>query len=131
MESVVGFKFDVEDILKILDSIDDNRMNAMMYGSTCVYTDQFGNHCIAGEILDKLGLPVPDFSSSLNDVGFGVLLLEDEYYGIFSAEAADMISRGQETADMHSKNKNSQAWLYAKDDMRNWIETYYDDQEEF
>lgn len=59
---------EVDDILDAFDKVDLTQRNPQ-YDGGCVYTHPVtGCHCLAGEILLKLGVSLPDVDSHLNSV---------------------------------------------------------------
>ena len=49
----------------ILLTLPPDRVNPVVAGS-CVFTDEDGRHCIAGEALSILDFPVPEWDDKLN-----------------------------------------------------------------
>jgi hypothetical protein len=68
------------------------------YG-TCRYTTEDGAHCIAGQIAENMGVPVPGIDSRNNeDVVKDVTI----WRGIFTAEAEFYLAEVQKNADQGS-----------------------------
>jgi hypothetical protein len=91
------------DVLSELRKLDRETRNPMV-GSGCVYTDYLGRHCIAGQILTNLDLPVPGFDDPSNNDGIEELLgytgSATNYQGIeFTEGAVHILSQAQTLAD--------------------------------
>ena len=58
---------DLKDVQKIAATLPQDQLNPDG-GNKCVYTDPADptSHCIAGEILFQLGVPLPDVDSAMN-----------------------------------------------------------------
>ena len=96
---------EVSDILLILPDLPRDRMNPY-FGSLendtfdgCVYTSpEDGSHCIAGEVMSRLGLPLPEIDSSKNNMGFYDLVDTTKGYD-FSTSAIKFLGSLQTRAD--------------------------------
>lgn len=102
-----------DDILNILDLLPDDRMNPTLPGTTaCAYTGEDGSHCIAGEILFRLGCDLPEFGEDSNTIPVHELVQE---YGIsLSQKAMNLLGAGQVAADNSTHANERDAWGRAK-----------------
>jgi hypothetical protein len=66
-------------------------------GFLCLYTAPDGNHCIVGEIFERLGVPVPECAAPDNKVAVGYLALNKagRWFGMFAPEAVVWASQAQ------------------------------------
>ena len=107
-----------EDIYKMIELLPDERQNPMEgeESDTCVYTNQDGEHCIAGQIMTMLGLKVPDFED-YNNVSPVHQFISEVYERKFDEDAIEMLQIGQNTADSLTHSGDPLAWAMAKRDM--------------
>lgn len=114
---------DVTDVYNILDSLEDLKMNPVD-GSTCMYTGPDGNHCIAGEILHRLGFHLPTVGDVSNTVSIDEMIYAMGYDRNFTNEAISMLGAGQRIADDLSTDNEITAWAEAKKAMIRWMEVW-------
>lgn len=72
-----------------------------IYGTECLYTGPDGSHCIAGQVLVDLGLPVPGYGDEQN-LGVSILGLieaEDDLAAAFTEEAVNRLAAAQSAFD--------------------------------
>lgn len=87
----------------------------------CVYTDQDGRHCFAGQILSDLGYPIPGWRGSRNAEIVESLPDIDDW---LSGTAIGVLS------DMQNRADNEREGLLATGDRITWgqVISYYNDQ---
>lgn len=56
-----------EAVLKVCDTYPDNRNPVV--GSSCVYDDGQGNHCLLGQVMVDVGAPLPNVQSGIGSLG--------------------------------------------------------------
>lgn len=108
------------DVIQILDSIPDEKMNPIVFGDNgpcCVYTANDGSHCIVGEIVSKLGFDLPDADDDVNYLPVNRLIRNMGYGDDFSKEAIDILMVAQNIADIYTTNNDINAWAFAKQAM--------------
>ena len=110
----------MDDIYKMIEFLPDNGMNATTEEGECIYTNIYGEHCIAGEIIRMLGFDLPDVEDYDNRLPVRTLL-DVRYEGKFDINAELMLAVGQSTADKLTHNQDSLAWGFAKRDMVNFF----------
>ena len=117
---------DVEDIVGILEYLDDDRMNPQYSNESiadgaksCVYTDEYENHCIAGEILHRFGFRLPHVESMSNYLPICELIYEMGYDSHFTEEAIEVLDVGQTSADNATNQRDPYSWGVAKVAMMN------------
>lgn len=119
---------DVNDVISILNFIDDKRMNPIEVSdgraNGCVYTGEDGSHCIAGEIISRLGFPLPDIGSKENHLSVSEMLYECGYASFFTMEAINVLGAGQNTADDLTTAGDPYAWAMAKVSMMRQAHEY-------
>ena len=65
-----------------------DRMNPGEPGDgSCVYTDQYDDHCIAGQYLEDVGLGAPSYGHRDNSIGFRTLAFREKYRSELVTEA--------------------------------------------
>ena len=64
-------------------------------GFVCLYTAPGGEHCIIGEICQRLGLPVPGSDDPDNKVAVGYLAINGRWSGRFTPEAIVWAAQAQ------------------------------------
>ena len=105
----------VYDIMAILP---DDKDNPSPYG-TCVYTDPHdrNNHCIAGEVISRLGYRLPDTDSYMNEESL-YELLDNKNYTLsdrdFEPLALAMLVKAQGIADHATGREEENPWGRAK-----------------
>lgn len=88
----------------VLPTLNRRRRNPSQ-GFACAYTDPRNpsRHCIAGEVMTQLGVPVPGVDEPQNTANFRRLINADYFPAIgrttFDADAIDLLERLQERAD--------------------------------
>lgn len=83
---------------------------------TCVYTNQHGQHCFAGQILTDLGGYCPDYGDGDNMAMIHQLfgMGQEDFHGL-AEDAVDFLALAQEAAD--EDTTWSSALQYAYDNM--------------
>jgi len=111
------------DIWFELNSLHLDRCNAMDKDK-CVYVDHDGDHCIAGEILNNLGFPLPNVNEDVN--GLSVRQLLCSQYGVgweFDPKAVVILAKLQLFADQETSDGNGCAWEVAFNEVHSLEET--------
>lgn len=87
-----------ERVVEVIKGLPGNRTNPHDERQ-CVYSDWDNpdRHCIAGEVLSRLGLPLPEVGDSLNSVGFDYLVVNMEYP--LHDDTVDLLIEAQTIAD--------------------------------
>lgn len=104
-----------EDIYNTLHYLSDDCQNPVIDGN-CVYSDEDGNHCIAGDIMVNLGFNPPAWGDH-NNVSPIEHLIEEHYPEEFDHNAIEMLLIGQNTADNLTHCDDPFAWGNAKKQM--------------
>jgi hypothetical protein len=102
---------DVEFVLSAIKRLHPGRKN-----SSTAYTNSRGEHCLVGQILAGLGVPVPDTSEGCNEANFRSTAVQSFYaaHGIeFSREAEYLIEDLQRQADFGVKYGEQPKWAEA------------------
>ena len=87
------------DIEEVLPKIPKDGMNI-----SCCYTNKRGDHCLVGEILDKLNLEFPKSGSFMNTETFKNLAAESgRYYWKMDRDAVEFLHSAQYYADHDNK----------------------------
>lgn len=115
--------FDTDNIYDILDSLEDLKMNPVS-GTVCMYTGPDGSHCIAGEILHRLGFQLPSIDDVSNTVSIDEMIYAMGYDRNFTNEAISMLGAGQRIADDLSTDNQITAWAEAKKAMIRWTQVW-------
>jgi hypothetical protein len=91
-------------------------------GGGCVYSDEQGNHCIAGEILVRLDLPVPEYGEMQNTTT--VDHLDYLSYDVIEPDALELLADLQMKADETVDPKDTNLPLMREDGgiQRTWGE---------
>lgn len=111
----------MDDIYKMIELLPDEQQNAVITETDeCVYTNEYGDHCIAGQIISMLGFQLPDVDSYNNSLPIRTLL-ESVYTDKFDDNAIEMLFVGQSTADKLTHNEDRLAWGFSKRDMINFF----------
>jgi hypothetical protein len=111
----------MDDIYKMIELLPDEKQNAIIVDTDeCTYTNEDGDHCIAGQIISMLGFQLPDVDSYNNSLPIRTLL-ESVYTDKFDDNAIEMLFIGQSTADRLTHNEDPLAWGFAKRDMINFF----------
>ena len=112
----------IDDIYKTLDFVADDCQNPISDNGECVYTCGYAeySHCIAGDIISKLGFELPDPDDYDNSVPVEQLI-KNRYDNQFDDDAIEMLTIGQVTADRLTHNDDPIAWSWAKRDMVNFF----------
>ena len=112
--------FSANMVADIMRDLPDEMMNPQGDGMACVYTSKIDNtnHCIAGEVLIRLGVTLPDTDSEENQEG--IIELLDRGLGEYSSDdfedlAIAMLYAAQCAADHASERHNPLAWGIGKD----------------
>ena len=84
----------IERIEEIGHSLPPDRTNPAP-GFVCLYTAPGGQHCIIGEICQRLGLPVPHINDPDNKVAVGFLAINGRWSGRFTPEAIVWAAQAQ------------------------------------
>lgn len=81
-------------------------------GPVCVYTDPSdpSNHCIAGEILTRLGVTLPDVESNANWLGITDLAGSEGFDVNFEGDALNALDVLQRRADSGTHLKSELPW---------------------
>lgn len=111
------------DIIEMLDQLPDERVNPVINDINCAYTDSQGNHCIAGEILVRLGFDVPAYGSNDNTETIANIIYDYELD--FDEAAANILAIGQSVADTETHNGLDNAWELAKKAMLQEYDDFY------
>lgn len=96
------FTITINDIIKVIPDIDSLNENPRNLNGTCLYTDKYENHCLVGEILTELRIPVPQADEETNGKAFYELIDEGffEKYNIqFDVVATTFLQECQTYAD--------------------------------
>jgi hypothetical protein len=110
----------IDDIYKMIELLPDEKQNPLTEDYHCVYTNEDGNHCIAGEIIRMLGYDLPDENDFQNTIPVEQLI-DNLYANDFDDEAVEMLRVGQKTADRLTHSDDPLAWAIAKRDMINFF----------
>ncbi len=110
----------IDDIYKMIELLPDEKQNPLTEDYHCVYTNEDGNHCIAGEIIRMLGYDLPDENDFQNTMPVEQLI-DNLYANDFDDEAVEMLRVGQKTADRLTHSDDPLAWAIAKRDMINFF----------
>lgn len=115
-----------QEVADIIRELPDEMVNPTEYG-TCVYTSPYdeNHHCIAGEVITRLGYKLPPIYSRLNEDSIYALLDSSDYNELsnesFEPLAVAMLVKAQETADRLTSNEHREslagtpfAWREAK-----------------
>lgn len=88
---------DVEFVLAAIYRLYPGRKN-----SSTAYTNSRGEHCLIGQVLEGLGVPVPDHATGCNEANFKSTAVQSFYasHGVeFSREAENLLEDIQKQAD--------------------------------
>ena len=117
-----------QQVVEIMMDLPDDGVNPMEY-STCVYThpEDESHHCIAGEVISRLGYRLPDTDDRLNEDSI-IALLDSPKYTLsrddFEELAVEILWAAQVTADNSDSDTGEQnTWDVAKDSA---FKTYID-----
>jgi hypothetical protein len=117
-----------QQVVEIMMDLPDDGLNPMEY-LTCVYTDpeDTDQHCIAGEVISRLGYRLPDINDRMNEDSI-IALLDNPKYTLsksdFEPLAVEMLWAAQITADNSDSDTGDQnTWDVAKDSA---FKTYID-----
>lgn len=110
----------IDDIYKMIELLPDEKQNPLYEGNDCAYTDENGDHCIAGEIIRMLGYDLPDADDVQNTIPVAELI-DNLYANDFDDEAVEMLHIGQKVADKLTHAEDPLAWAIAKRDMVNFF----------
>lgn len=83
-----------QDVLDELEKLDLNQAN----DPECVYTNDAGRHCIAGQIMVNLGIKLPPATSPVNQSAISSVEM-GEYVHNFDPDAIHLLDDLQRTAD--------------------------------
>jgi hypothetical protein len=117
-----------KDVIEIIKDLPDDKVNPKDYDS-CVYTSPYDkdHHCIAGEVISRLGYRLPDVDSGLNEDSINALIDHPDYTlsrEDFESLAVEILWAAQVTADNTDRETGEQKrWVEAKDSA---FETYLD-----
>lgn len=110
-----------QQVVEIMMDLPDNMMNPIDF-ETCVYTspEDENHHCIAGEVISRLGYRLPAIDDPLNEDSINALL-DSPLYTLsrddFEETAVDILWTAQVTADSVNKETNiNNSWGQAKSD---------------
>ena len=110
-----------QQVVEIMMDLPDTMMNPIEF-ETCVYTSPYdeNNHCIAGEVISRLGYRLPSIDDALNEDSINALL-DSPLYTLsrddFEEAAVDILWTAQITADNINKETNiNNSWGQAKSD---------------
>lgn len=105
-------------VYDLLELLPDECQNATKReeSDACVYTNEDGEHCIAGEIIRMLGFDLPDVDD-IDNIAPVEQLISNRYDPNFSKDAIAMLQVGQATADKLTHAGDHLAWSWAKRDM--------------
>lgn len=106
----------IDDIYKMIELLPDEKQNPLTEDYHCAYTNEDGNHCIAGEIIRMLGYDLPDENDFQNTIPVEQLI-DNLYANDFDDEAVEMLRVGQKVADRLTHADDPLAWAIAKRDM--------------
>lgn len=110
----------MDDIYKMIELLPDEKQNPVDDFTNCAYTNEDGDHCIAGEIIHMFGYDLPDFDNLQNIIPVEQLI-DNLYANDFDDEAVEMLRIGQKTADRLTHAGDPLAWAIAKRDMINFF----------
>jgi hypothetical protein len=117
-----------QQVVEIMMDLPDDGVNPMEY-STCVYThpEDENHHCIAGEVISRLGYRLPSIDDRLNEHSI-IALLDSPKYTLsrddFEELAVGILWAAQVTADSVDGDTGEQrTWDEAKGSA---FETYVD-----
>jgi hypothetical protein len=112
----------IDDIYKMIELLPDEKQNPLHENHEffCAYTNEDGDHCIAGEIIRMLGYDLPDVDDFQNTIPVGQLI-DNLYANDFDDEAVEMLYIGQKVADRLTHADDPLAWAFAKRDMVNFF----------
>ena len=101
---------DIQDVWRVARTLPENRTNPMDESGSCLYSDPEGNHCIAGEILFRLGFTLPKLDDPNNHRSIRNMLVDTKQDDAFTDRAQDFLSLLQCTADNETHRRNENAW---------------------
>lgn len=112
---------EVRQALKLVITEMPDNLNPL-HGWRCVYTDPFDatKHCVVGQTLVKLGVPLPDVNSSDNLVGVPNSDFTDYLAEVdvdLSPGARDILIATQNLADRGTLNIPRKGWAEAVGDV--------------
>ena len=110
----------IDDIYKMIELLPDEKQNPLYEDNDCAYTNEDGDHCIAGEIIRMLGYDLPDADDFQNTIPV-TELIDNLYANDFDDEAVEMLYIGQKIADKLTHAEDPLAWAIAKRDMVNFF----------
>lgn len=82
-------------VVKELPDRENPRSKRML---VCLYTSSTGKHCFAGEVMSRLGTPVPKYKSCDNDTA--LYSIPKKYTEPYTEEALGLLIQLQLAADM-------------------------------
>jgi hypothetical protein len=94
---------DVKDMAKVVAYENPEKINPGLtfedgiQSGGCYYTWEDGSHCIAGEVLTRLGVDVPEWEEEINTST--VSFLPQQYIGEFEPDAVRFLQIAQSVAD--------------------------------
>ena len=109
-----------QQVVEIMMDLPDDRQNPIVF-ETCVYTspDDETHHCIAGEVISRLGYRLPDIDDHLNEDSINTLLDNPKYTlsrDDFEPLAVEILWAAQVTADSGDEETGeNKKWNKAKD----------------
>lgn len=106
--------FTETDVMNIIMDLPDDRSNPVNDEYACIYNDFDGNHCIAGEVVHRLGLELPEPGSCENKEKVWAMLNMMGYDDAFSDKAIKILEEAQYVADERTHSGINNAWLFAK-----------------
>lgn len=93
------------------------RVNPTAAGGGCVNTSVLcsRHHCVAAQVVNDLGLPLPTTGENANGGGAATLMnwLRDKHGVRFTQGAIDLLARAQNAADGDATNIDPDGWLLA------------------
>ena len=94
-------------VRQIVRTLDPETRNPQNKEGKCLYTSSRGKHCIAGEVLTRLGVDVPRYRTKENSTSIVSLFQYGWFEGVEFTEAAQRtLSELQNAADIH-ENQNT------------------------
>ena len=107
---------DVQDVYEMMDNLPRIRMNPRNEEGFCIYTGEDGSHCIAGEMLTRWGLHVPEFGTNDNKSMIFPLLRSKDWK--ISPDACYLLDELQREADQGTQVEDIEAWGHAIDNVK-------------
>ena len=97
----------LEQVVEVVRTLDKRRKNP--HNDTgCIYTGSDGRHCIAGEVMSRLGFPVPDYGTYYNEETTPSMI--PEWYHNLEPRALTILEELQNAADGSGVGSGLNTW---------------------